>query len=318
MGFTLLFDGLNHIRGEIKAIMVNGAYKVIMFLYQKCGVTELQHYYTTGMIEGIELPLESTGRLCFKDGDPFRPHGTNTADNFMELKVSPGAPGAFGCQVFMILPEYMQVEDESLPEYTKLALNKYMQVEDERLPEYTKLTLNSTFDGHNEKFWWKSENDSMLPDQIYFDSSKNIVINILNSTKDVPYFFRIGSGQPIPTFKFNFGVKCKHSKFELYLNLKSECHVLLHLSENGFSVSTNITSNIDFKGLPLSMVFVAPVGNVQECEKAEIVLLNSNIIHGTEVLIDRSKIVESINATTESESNSTIASFVTTLTSFAE
>uniref|UniRef100_A0AC35GKP6 Uncharacterized protein n=1 Tax=Panagrolaimus sp. PS1159 TaxID=55785 RepID=A0AC35GKP6_9BILA len=165
----------------------------------------------------------------------------------------------------------------------------------------------------------------------------------------MPYFFRIGSEQPIPTFKFNFGAICKNAKFELYLNLKPECQVSLHLSENGFSVSTKITPNIDFNGLPSLMVFgekyvsvkivsplaiksleicelpnepdvpldqfvlqIAPNGDVQECKKAEIVLLNSNMIHGTEVLIDRSKIVDSINATTESENNSTLASIVTT------
>uniref|UniRef100_A0AC35GSS0 Uncharacterized protein n=1 Tax=Panagrolaimus sp. PS1159 TaxID=55785 RepID=A0AC35GSS0_9BILA len=238
-------------------------------------------------------------------------------------------PNGFDCEVYMILPEYMHVEDESLPQYTKLP-------------------LNSSFDGHDEKFWWKSENDLMLPDQISFDSSKNVVINILKSTKIVPYFFRIGSGQPIPIFKFNFDAKCKHAKFELYLNLKPECQVLLHLSKNGFTVSTKDTSNIHFEGLPSSMIFggkfvsvkvdtplaiksleicdlsnepdvpldqfvlqISPVGDVGGCEKAEIVLLNSDM-SGTEVLIDRSKIVESIIATTESESNSTIASFVTT------
>uniref|UniRef100_A0AC35GG30 Uncharacterized protein n=1 Tax=Panagrolaimus sp. PS1159 TaxID=55785 RepID=A0AC35GG30_9BILA len=81
--------------------MVNGVYKVITFLYEKCGDVELSYYYASGIIEGTELSFEYTGRVCFKDNEPpFRPHGTNIADNVMELKIS---PGAFGCQVFLIL-----------------------------------------------------------------------------------------------------------------------------------------------------------------------------------------------------------------------
>uniref|UniRef100_A0AC35FF49 Uncharacterized protein n=1 Tax=Panagrolaimus sp. PS1159 TaxID=55785 RepID=A0AC35FF49_9BILA len=306
--FKLAFDDNDkkYIRGEVKVVIVDQVEYVKMYLYEKCGRTEMS--YATGTIEGAELSSENTGRLCFKNCDPFRQHGTNTGINVMELKIS---PGAFECQVFMILPQYVHVEDE-------------------KLPQYTKLPLNSSFDGHDEKFWWKSGNDSMLPDQISFDSSENVVINILNSTKDEPYFFRIGSGQPIPTFKFNL------------------------VQNNGFSVSTKITSNIDFKGLP-SLVFggkfvsvkvktplaiqsleicelanepdvpwdhfvlqISPIGDVLECEKAEIVMLNSDMINGAEVLIDRSKITESINATTESENNSTIASAVTSPKSFVE
>uniref|UniRef100_A0A914P3L1 Uncharacterized protein n=1 Tax=Panagrolaimus davidi TaxID=227884 RepID=A0A914P3L1_9BILA len=323
--FKLAFDGdEKYIRGDVKVVIDDQVEYLQMYMYEKCRSNERRDDYLTVIIEDTYQALESNGRTCFKDADPFYSYGTGNA---MSLE---STPNGFGCEVYMILPEYMHVEDE-------------------RLPAYTKLPLNSSFDENDEKFWWKSENDSMLPDQISFDSSKNVVINILNSTKDVPYFFRIGSGQPIPTFKFNFGAKCKHAKFELYLNLKHECHTLLHLSENGFSVSTKITSNTDFKGLPSLMIFggkfvsvkvdtplsiksleicelsnqpdvpldqfvlqISPVGDVGGCEKAEIVLLNSDMINGTEVLIDRSKIAESINATTETENNSTIASLVTT------
>uniref|UniRef100_A0AC35FCG7 Uncharacterized protein n=1 Tax=Panagrolaimus sp. PS1159 TaxID=55785 RepID=A0AC35FCG7_9BILA len=150
MGFTLLFDDQNHIRGEIKMAPDVGGQKVITFLYQKCGVTEVPHVYTTGMIEGAEFALETTGRTCFKNGEPhFRQHGTNTGDNAMELKVSPGAPGAFGCQVFMILPGYMQVEDAPLP---KAQINP----------------LNSTFVEKGDDFWWKKESHEWLPSAVSF------------------------------------------------------------------------------------------------------------------------------------------------------
>uniref|UniRef100_A0AC35EWE3 Uncharacterized protein n=1 Tax=Panagrolaimus sp. PS1159 TaxID=55785 RepID=A0AC35EWE3_9BILA len=201
-----------------------------MYMYEKCRSNERRDDYITAVIEDTYQALESNSRTCFRDTHPFHSYGTGNA---MSLE---STPNEFGCQVYMVLPEYMHVEDETLPAYTKLP-------------------LNSSFDEHDEKFWWKSGNDLMLPDLISFDSSKNVVINILNSTKDVPYFFRIGSEQSIPTFKFNFGAKCKHSKFELYLNLKPECQVTLHLSENGFTVSTKDTSNIGFKGSPYLMVF---------------------------------------------------------------
>uniref|UniRef100_A0AC35F958 Uncharacterized protein n=1 Tax=Panagrolaimus sp. PS1159 TaxID=55785 RepID=A0AC35F958_9BILA len=66
MGFTLLFDDQNHIRGEIKMALTGVGQKVTMFLYEKCGVTEVPHDYTAGMIEGAEFPLENPSRTCFK------------------------------------------------------------------------------------------------------------------------------------------------------------------------------------------------------------------------------------------------------------
>uniref|UniRef100_A0AC35F704 Uncharacterized protein n=1 Tax=Panagrolaimus sp. PS1159 TaxID=55785 RepID=A0AC35F704_9BILA len=124
LGFTILFDDQNHIRGETKMVPVAGGQKVKMFLYEKCGNVEFSYYYATETIEGAEIQLETTGRTCFKNGEPpFRQHGTNTADNFMELKVSPGAPSLFGCQVFMILPGYMEVADAPLPKAQVNPLN---------------------------------------------------------------------------------------------------------------------------------------------------------------------------------------------------
>uniref|UniRef100_A0AC35GTI0 Uncharacterized protein n=1 Tax=Panagrolaimus sp. PS1159 TaxID=55785 RepID=A0AC35GTI0_9BILA len=118
--FTLLFDDRNHIRGEIKAIMVNGAYKVTMYLYQNSGVTELPDDCATEIIEGNELALETIGSVCFKDADHFHQYGTDTLNNAMELQVS---PGAFGCQAFLILPDYIRVEDAPSPKAEVNPLN---------------------------------------------------------------------------------------------------------------------------------------------------------------------------------------------------
>uniref|UniRef100_A0AC35F3I8 Uncharacterized protein n=1 Tax=Panagrolaimus sp. PS1159 TaxID=55785 RepID=A0AC35F3I8_9BILA len=119
IGFTLLFDDRNHIHGEIKDIMENGAYKVIMFLYEKCDNVKLSYHYATEIIEGAEIPLETIGRVCFKDGDPFQQYGSDPTRSFMNLqKVT---PGNFGCQVFLILPKYMHVRDFDFKEPTTLS-----------------------------------------------------------------------------------------------------------------------------------------------------------------------------------------------------
>uniref|UniRef100_A0A914QPW6 Uncharacterized protein n=1 Tax=Panagrolaimus davidi TaxID=227884 RepID=A0A914QPW6_9BILA len=87
--FTLLFDDRNHIRGEIKAIMVKRGYKVQMFLYEKCDNVELSYHYAAGIIEGTEIPLETTGRVCFTEGDPFQQYGSDATRSFMKLQVNP-------------------------------------------------------------------------------------------------------------------------------------------------------------------------------------------------------------------------------------
>uniref|UniRef100_A0A914QQK7 Uncharacterized protein n=1 Tax=Panagrolaimus davidi TaxID=227884 RepID=A0A914QQK7_9BILA len=113
LGFTLLFDDRNHIRGEIKSTMVNGVYKVKMYLYEKCDDVEFSDDYATGIIEGAEKPLENTGRTCFLLADPFHQYGSDLTRKSMKLQVT---PGNFGCQVFLILPNYMHVKDVDLKE----------------------------------------------------------------------------------------------------------------------------------------------------------------------------------------------------------
>uniref|UniRef100_A0AC35GNL6 Uncharacterized protein n=1 Tax=Panagrolaimus sp. PS1159 TaxID=55785 RepID=A0AC35GNL6_9BILA len=147
--FKLAFDDddKKYIRGEVKVVIDQVEY-VQMYMYEKCLPNERRDDYMTVVIEDTYQVLESNGRTCFKDADPFHSYGTGNA---MSLE---STPNQFGCEVYMILPEYMHVEDE-------------------KLPAYTKLRLNSSFDGNDETFWWKSQNNSMLPDQISFDSSKN-------------------------------------------------------------------------------------------------------------------------------------------------
>uniref|UniRef100_A0AC34G0U8 Uncharacterized protein n=1 Tax=Panagrolaimus sp. ES5 TaxID=591445 RepID=A0AC34G0U8_9BILA len=50
---------------------------------------------------------------------------------------------------------------------------------------------------------------------------------------------------------------------------------------------------------------IAPLENIGDCEKAELLLANSDVVNGIEVLIDRSRIVENETTTTE---NSTVSS----------
>jgi hypothetical protein len=328
MGFTLLFDDQNHIRGEIKMAPDVGGQKVIMFLYQKCGVTEVPHVYATGMIEGNEQKLESDGRTCFKNGEPlFRPHGTNTADNVMELKVSPGAPGAFGCQVFMILPEYMLVEDVPLP---KAQVNP----------------LNSTFVEEGDEYWWKTKAHEWLPSAVSF-VKEDVKINILNSSKATPIFLRIGNNSAIPTFKFAFPPSCSSSKTELFLNfeVKPECKIEIQTTQAGFMFSTKGAPAKEIKDASKSptlvfdetkhlvyvkvkdplcvqafdtctmakavsdqlVVQIAP-GEGSRCDSAEVTLNRKDIERSIDVLIDRSKIVESNETiSTNGTENTTIA-----------
>uniref|UniRef100_A0AC35G9C5 Uncharacterized protein n=1 Tax=Panagrolaimus sp. PS1159 TaxID=55785 RepID=A0AC35G9C5_9BILA len=111
-----------------------------MYLYQKCGLTERPDYYATGIIEGAEKPLENTatenvystgiiegaekplenniGRICFTEQDPFQQYGSDATRSFMKLQVT---PGNFGCQVFLILPNYMHVRDFDFKEPTTLS-----------------------------------------------------------------------------------------------------------------------------------------------------------------------------------------------------
>uniref|UniRef100_A0A914PEY5 Uncharacterized protein n=1 Tax=Panagrolaimus davidi TaxID=227884 RepID=A0A914PEY5_9BILA len=100
LGFTLLFDDRNHIRGEIKMGPVDVGQKVTMFLYEKCSATERPIVYATGIIQDAEKPLENIGRSCFLHADPFQKYGSDATRSSMKLQVT---PGNFGCQVFLIL-----------------------------------------------------------------------------------------------------------------------------------------------------------------------------------------------------------------------
>uniref|UniRef100_A0A914YDU9 Uncharacterized protein n=1 Tax=Panagrolaimus superbus TaxID=310955 RepID=A0A914YDU9_9BILA len=224
-----------------------------------------------------------------------------------------------------------------------MEIPSYMELENIELPEFETNKLNESFAGHEEGYWWKRGNDEMLPDQIFFNSEKNVKINILNSTVSNPYFFRIGIKQPIPTFKFNFGAKCVGAVFEMYLNLKNDCKILIKLDENGFTFSTPLNQNNNITGALSSLIFdgnqvfvkvasplsinkyqtcelsnpsdvpndqfvlqMAPLENIGDCEKAELILSHSDVANGIEVLIDRSKIDE--NSTENATENSTIPS----------
>uniref|UniRef100_A0A914YG49 Uncharacterized protein n=1 Tax=Panagrolaimus superbus TaxID=310955 RepID=A0A914YG49_9BILA len=83
----------------------------------------------------------------------------------------------------------------------------------------------------------------MLPSGLSFDENKNVQIDILNSVKEIPYFFRIGLNRKYPRLNFTFDSQCIKTKFEfeLYINgLDSEeCKIDIRIIENGFNVSTN-------------------------------------------------------------------------------
>uniref|UniRef100_A0A914YUK2 Uncharacterized protein n=1 Tax=Panagrolaimus superbus TaxID=310955 RepID=A0A914YUK2_9BILA len=223
----------------------------------------------------------------------------------MELIVS----GSFKCQVFLEL---------------------YMKLEDIKLIDKGRLELNETFVGQNASFWWKSKNDAMLPSGIFFDSFNNVQINILNSSKTVPYFLRIGSFQPLPSMKFKFDESCNGAEFELFINLQNtpDCQIRIHQVKEGFKFSTKSSSSDEFikdpslsptlimgkngiyvkiaslltiKSYPICNVstpdvpadqFVIQISRIHKiaCKKAEVTILKEDVANGIEILIDRSKI----------------------------
>uniref|UniRef100_A0AC34FCB7 Uncharacterized protein n=1 Tax=Panagrolaimus sp. ES5 TaxID=591445 RepID=A0AC34FCB7_9BILA len=319
--FTLFIANQYDIHGEIKILAGSQTANVMANLFEKCKGGERPGYYHSPLINVSPADLEDTGsQQCFKNSDAsFQVYDKDNTKHFMELHVS----GSFECQVFMELPSYMQIEDIKLPAKSTIA-------------------LNGTFAGQDDGFWWKNKNDDMLPSSVSFDDNKNVKIDILNSTVISPYFFRIGNGQPIPSFKFNFGTNCNGAVFAIYLNLKMDCQVLLKLNQNGFALSTTLNPNKDIKGLLSSMIFggnlvfakvasplfinefetceisnpsdvppdqfvlqIAPLENFGNCEKAELILANSDVSNGIDVLIERSKIIEN---ETETSENSTVSS----------
>uniref|UniRef100_A0A914PE93 Uncharacterized protein n=1 Tax=Panagrolaimus davidi TaxID=227884 RepID=A0A914PE93_9BILA len=333
LGFTLLFDDRNHIRGEIKMALTGDGQKVKVYLYEKCGVTELPGVTITAIIEGAAQPLENNGRTCFLHADPFQQYGSDATRSSMKLQVT---PGNFGCQVFLILPNYMHIKDVELKEPTTLS-------------------LNATYAGENETFWWKKDNDAMLQPAVKF-VGKNVKIDILNSAKTDPYYFRVGTVQPIPALNFVFGPNCHGSTFDIYVNLRDslECKFTIHLTQTGFRFSTNTSSTfISADPSPISLVlvytnqhvfvkinaplsissfpacaedrwfaadqFVIQVEHVEktvDCKKAEIWIHKSDFVKDIEVLVDKSRFISKIATTTSTmESgnttiidNSTVAS----------
>uniref|UniRef100_A0AC34FZ50 Uncharacterized protein n=1 Tax=Panagrolaimus sp. ES5 TaxID=591445 RepID=A0AC34FZ50_9BILA len=319
--FTLLIANQYDIHGKIMVLMGPETSNVIAYLYEKCKRAGRTVYYASSPIDVNSVELANSGRTC-PNSVPFEVYDKDTTKYFMELEVS----GTFECQAFMELPSYMQIEDI-------------------KLPAKSIMTLNETFAGHDDGYWWKNKNDEMLPSPVYFDENKNVIIDVLNSTVITPYFFRIGNGQPLPSFKFKFGTNCNGAVFAIYLNLKLECQMLLKLNQNGFTFSTTLNPNKDIQGLLSSIVFggnkvfvkvasplsinefktceisnpsdvpsdqfvlqIAPLENIGDCEKAEIILSSSDVVNGIEVLIDRSRIVEN---ETEINENSTVSSSTT-------
>uniref|UniRef100_A0A914Q649 Uncharacterized protein n=1 Tax=Panagrolaimus davidi TaxID=227884 RepID=A0A914Q649_9BILA len=249
----------------------------------------------------------------------------------MELKVSPGAPGAFGCQVFMILPGYMRVEDGPLP---KAQVNP----------------LNSTFAEKGDAYWWKKEAHEWLPSAVSF-VEEDVKINILNSSKATPIFLRIGNNSVIPSFKFAFSPSCSSFKTELFLNFhdKPECKIGIETTQAGFKFSTKGAPAKEIKDAsksptlvfhetkdlvyvkvddPLSVhtfdtcamakaasdqlvVQIAP-DEGGRCDSSDVTLNRNDIERSIDVLIDRSKIVEpNITIATNGTENTTIAVVVT-------
>uniref|UniRef100_A0AC34GNW0 Uncharacterized protein n=1 Tax=Panagrolaimus sp. ES5 TaxID=591445 RepID=A0AC34GNW0_9BILA len=213
--FTLRMNADEYIQGTVMAIKYGDKTKVRALFYEKCYGNKQRFFYKYKLIEEIYEPL--TGGYCFASGVPFQVYEKDNTKHVMDLQVN----GTFNCQVFMTMPPYMEVED--------LKMN-----------DTGKLELNETFAGHDDHYLWTTENnnnDEMLPNGISFDGNKSVKINLLNSTVMIPYFFRIGINQPVPSLKFEFGEKCNGAKFGFFLNLrdKIDCKYVIHLHSNGFN-----------------------------------------------------------------------------------
>uniref|UniRef100_A0A914XX57 Uncharacterized protein n=1 Tax=Panagrolaimus superbus TaxID=310955 RepID=A0A914XX57_9BILA len=180
--------------------------------------------------------------------------------------------------------------------------------------------LNTSFVGHSDGFLVeKCKRIQCYLQTQTFDGSGNLQIDILNSTKEIPYFLRIGQNQPVPSLKFQFH-RCIGSKFEIYLNLHDnlECRTAITVTQNGFAISTkNVASPLsvhEFDACEIPNPSNVPAdqlvlqlnrfGIAAGCAKAQVVLPKADVFQGIEALIDRSKIVDIPD---ETENNATIS-----------
>uniref|UniRef100_A0AC34G4Q6 Uncharacterized protein n=1 Tax=Panagrolaimus sp. ES5 TaxID=591445 RepID=A0AC34G4Q6_9BILA len=326
LNFTLKIADLYDIHGKITVLTGS---RTVAYLYEKCNGDERPDDYASPPINVNPAALEDRSRFCFQGvAAPFRAYEKDNTKYVLELHAS----GGIGCQVFMELPSYMEVEDFTLPDAPRLVLNE-------------------SFAENNETFWWKSENDQMLPSAVTFDGSGNVQINISKSTKENPYFFRIGQNQPLPSLQFQFDAQCINYKFEMFLNLQDspEYKIQIQVIANGLNVSTKngiwheikdpsfspilvfgqkkvyakVASPLsikefetcDFKTSPdvAADQFVLQLARDKssaggECVKGQIIISKNDFAAGIEVLIDRAKMEKN---TTE---NKTIAILPTNTT----
>uniref|UniRef100_A0AC34FPQ4 Uncharacterized protein n=1 Tax=Panagrolaimus sp. ES5 TaxID=591445 RepID=A0AC34FPQ4_9BILA len=332
LGFLLTIADKNYIRGTIKTKTIGPTEFLAAFLNETCTMFRgSEHDYASPRIDVNPATLEDRDLQCFQNEPaPFQSyHGDNTK-HVLELHAS----GDIGCQIFMELPTYMQIEDFTLPNASKLELNE-------------------SFAGNDETFWWKSGNDEMLPAAVEFDGNGSVLINISKSSKENPYFFRIGQNQSLPSLQLQFDPQCIGFKFEMFLNLQdsSDCKIDIEVIANGINISTknngiwheikdpSISPTLVFGerkvyvkvASPLSIKefetcdfktssdvaadqFVLQLAHdtsaiVGDCDIAQIIIPKNDFAAGIEVLIDRSKIEKN---TTENETITILPTIITT------
>uniref|UniRef100_A0AC34FP08 Peptidase S72 domain-containing protein n=1 Tax=Panagrolaimus sp. ES5 TaxID=591445 RepID=A0AC34FP08_9BILA len=299
--FTLLIANQYDIHGKIMVLTDPETSNVMAYLYEKCKRAGRTDDYASPPIDVNPVELAVVGRIC-PNNVPFEP--------------------------------------------------SYMQIEDYTLPDASRLVLNESYAGNDETFWWKNKNDEMLPPGVEFDGSGNIRINISKSTKENPHFFRIGQNQPLPSLQFQFDTKCDGFKFGMFLNLQDppECKIDILVTQNGFNISTKTITWHEIKDSTFSPTLVfgdkkvyAKIASplyikelqtcdfktssdvatdqfvlqlardtsviVGQCDNAQIIIPKNDFASGIEVLIDRAKIEKN---TTENETITILPTNITT------